>query len=55
MSASGIRSFGPSFVALWWFYFLSFVAGFLLFPVVPLHLRALGAAIAESGRFQPAP
>lgn len=54
MSASGIRSFGPSFVALWWFYFLSFVAGFLLFPVVPLHLRALGAAIAESGRFQSA-
>jgi MFS family permease len=30
------------------------VAGFLLFPVVPLHLRALGAAIAESGRFQSA-
>jgi MFS family permease len=41
-------------VALWWFYFLSFVAGFLLFPVVPLHLRALGAAIAYSGRFQSA-
>lgn len=54
MSASNLRSFGPSFVALWWFYFLSFVAGFLLFPVVPLHLRALGAAIAESGRFQSA-
>ncbi len=54
MSASGPRSFGPSFIALWWFYFLSFVAGFMLFPVVPLHLRALGAAIAESGRFQAA-
>jgi predicted MFS family arabinose efflux permease len=54
VSASSSRSFGPSFVALWWFYFLSFVAGFLLFPVVPLHLRALGAAIAESGRFQAA-
>jgi MFS family permease len=47
-------SFGPSFLALWWFYFLSFVAGFLLFPVLPLHLRDLGAAIAESGRFQSA-
>ena len=54
MSASGPRAFGPSFLALWWFYFLSFVAGFMLFPVVPLHLRALGAAIAESGRFQSA-
>lgn len=54
MSASSPRSFGPSFVALWWFYFLSFVAGFLLFPVVPLHLRGMGAAIAESGRFQSA-
>lgn len=54
MGTSGTRSFGPSFRALWWFYFLSFVAGFLLFPVVPLHLRALGAAIAESGRFQSA-
>jgi len=54
MSAPGTRSFGPSFTALWWFYFLSFVAGFLLFPVVPLHLRDLGAALAESGRFQSA-
>jgi MFS family permease len=54
VSVFGSRSFGPSFAALWWFYFLSFVAGFLLFPVVPLHLRALGAAIAESGRFQSA-
>ncbi len=54
MRSSSLRAFGPSFVALWWFYFLSFVAGFLLFPVVPLHLRDLGAAIAESGRFQSA-
>ncbi len=54
MRSSSLRAFSPSFVALWWFYFLSFVAGFLLFPVVPLHLRDLGAAIAESGRFQSA-
>ena len=40
------------FVLLWTFYFLVFAAGYQLFPVVPLHLRDLGASLAESGRFQ---
>jgi predicted MFS family arabinose efflux permease len=31
-----------------------FAAGYQLFPVVPLHLRDLGASLAESGRFQTA-
>ena len=44
----------PSFVLLWAFYFLVFAAGYQLFPVVPLHLRDLGASLAESGRFQTA-
>jgi MFS family permease len=42
------------FVLLWAFYFLVFAAGYQLFPVVPLHLRDLGASLAESGRFQAA-
>lgn len=42
---------GP-FVLLWAFYFLVFAAGYQLFPVVPLHLRDMGASLAESGRFQ---
>jgi len=42
------------FVLLWTFYFLVFAAGYQLFPVVPLHLRDLGASLAESGRFQTA-
>ena len=42
------------FVLLWAFYFLVFAAGYQLFPVVPLHLRDLGASLAESGRFQTA-
>ncbi len=42
------------FVLLWIFYFLVFTAGYQLFPVVPLHLRDLGASLAESGRFQTA-
>jgi len=49
---SGVLS-GP-FKLIWLFYFLSFVAGFQLFPVLPMHLRALGATLAESGRFQAA-
>jgi MFS family permease len=44
---------GP-FLLLWAFYFLVFAAGYQLFPVVPLHLRDLGASLAESGRFQTA-
>jgi MFS family permease len=44
---------GP-FLLLWSFYFLVFAAGYQLFPVVPLHLRDLGASLAESGRFQTA-
>lgn len=42
------------FVLLWCFYFLVFAAGYQLFPVVPLHLRDMGASLAESGRFQTA-
>jgi MFS family permease len=42
------------FVLLWAFYFLVFAAGYQLFPVVPLHLRDMGASLAESGRFQTA-
>ena len=42
------------FVILCAFYFLVFAAGYQLFPVVPLHLRDLGASLAESGRFQTA-
>src|SRR5664279_946029 len=42
------------FVILCTFYFLVFAAGYQLFPVVPLHLRDLGASLAESGRFQTA-
>ncbi|MDP1832321.1 MAG: MFS transporter [Geothrix sp.] len=42
------------FVLLWSFYFLVFAAGYQLFPVVPLHLRDMGASLAESGRFQTA-
>ncbi len=42
------------FFILCTFYFLVFAAGYQLFPVVPLHLRDLGASLAESGRFQTA-
>ena len=42
------------FVILCAFYFLVFAAGYQLFPVVPLHLRDMGASLAESGRFQTA-
>lgn len=41
----------PPFVRLCLFYFLVFAAGYQLLPVVPLHLRDLGASLAESGRF----
>lgn len=44
---------GP-FLIVCTFYFLVFAAGYQLFPVVPLHLRSLGASLAESGRFQTA-
>jgi MFS family permease len=40
-----------AFVVLSAFYFLVFALGYQLLPVVPLHLRALGASLAESGRF----
>jgi len=46
--------FTTSFLIIWAFYFLVFAAGYQLFPVVPLHLRDLGASLAESGRFQTA-
>lgn len=43
--------FTPAFGLLCGLYFLVFAAGYQLFPVVPLHLRGLGADLAESGRF----
>lgn len=45
------RLFTPGFVLLWTMTFLTFFAAFQLFPTVPLRLRALGASLAESGRF----
>jgi MFS family permease len=42
------------FLLICTFYFLVFAAGYQLFPVVPLHLRDMGASLAESGRFQTA-
>ena len=42
------------FLIVCFFYFLVFAAGYQLFPVVPLHLRDLGASLAESGRLQSA-
>lgn len=48
------RLFTPPFLLLCGFYFLVFAVGYQLFPVVPLHLRRLGADLAESGRFMAA-
>ena len=45
------RLFTFPFVLLCAFYFAVFAVGYQLFPVVPLHLRSLGADLAESGRF----
>ena len=45
------RLWTQAFVLLCAFYFLTFFAGYQLFPIVPLHLRDLGANLAESGRF----
>lgn len=45
------RLFTFPFVLLCTFYFAVFAVGYQLFPVVPLHLRHLGADLAESGRF----
>jgi MFS family permease len=45
------KVFTPAFQLLCLFYFLVFAVGYQLFPVVPLHLRSLGADLAESGRF----
>lgn len=42
------------FLILWTFYFLVFVAGYQLFPLVPFRLLELGAGLAESGRFMAA-
>ena len=41
----------PAFGLLAVFYFLVFFAGYQLFAVMPLHLREMGASLAESGRF----
>jgi MFS family permease len=48
------RLFSGSFGILWTFYFFVFVAGYQLMPVVPLHLRAMGASVGESGSFMTA-
>jgi MFS family permease len=48
------RLFTPAFLLLCTFYFFVFAVGYQLFPVVPLHLRSLGADLAESGRFMAA-
>lgn len=45
------KLFTRAFVLLAVFYFTVFLAGYQLFPIVPLHLRSLGADLAESGRF----
>jgi MFS family permease len=39
------------FIRLCVFYFGVFLLGYPLLPIVPLHLRGLGAGLAESGRF----
>lgn len=51
---SAPRLFTRPFLILWTFYFLVFVAGYQLFPLVPFRLRELGAGLAESGRFMAA-
>jgi MFS family permease len=48
------RLFTRAFILLSAFYFMVFLAGYQLFPIVPLHLRSLGADLAESGRFMSA-
>ncbi|MFN8010848.1 MAG: MFS transporter [Holophagaceae bacterium] len=48
------RLLTPAFVLLTSFYFLIFVVGYQLFPVLPLHWRDQGASLAESGRFMAA-
>lgn len=35
----------------WAFYFCLFAVGYQLYPVMPLHLRDLGASLAQSGHF----
>jgi MFS family permease len=40
-----------AFVVLGVFYFLVYTLGYQMLPVVPLHLRNIGASLAESGRF----
>ena len=39
------------FALTWAFFFCVFAVGYQLYPVMPLHLRDLGASLAESGRF----
>lgn len=43
--------FSPSFKALLGINFLVWFAGYQVFPLIPLHLRSLGAGLAESGHF----
>ena len=45
------RLFSGPFLILAVFYFLVFFAGYQLLAIVPLHLRDMGASLAESGRF----
>lgn len=46
-----MRHVSPAFRLLLGLNFLLWFAGYQVFPVVPLHLRDLGASLAESGRF----
>ncbi len=45
------RLFTRPFLLTWAFFFCVFAVGYQLYPVMPLHLRDLGATLAESGRF----
>ncbi|HJV39135.1 MAG TPA: MFS transporter [Geothrix sp.] len=51
LSSPGPRLVTRQFALVWAITFLTFFAAFQLFPTVPLRLRALGASLAESGRF----
>ena len=51
LSSPQPRLMTRQFALVWAITFLTFFAAFQLFPTVPLRLRALGASLAESGRF----
>ncbi len=51
VSQAPARVLSRHFVLVFALTFVTFFAAFQLFPVAPLQLRALGASLAESGRF----